>query len=60
MMKKAYGLYCIATTFPILDKNIKVTISISGLKTRVLSNKKFIIKELLDAANDISRRLGGK
>jgi len=55
-----YGLYCIATTVPILDKNIEVAISISGLKTRVLSNKKFIIKELLDSANDISIRLGGK
>ena len=55
-----YGLYCIATTVSIIDKNIEAAISISGLKTSVLPNKNVITKYLLDSANEISRKLGGK
>lgn len=54
-----YGLYCIATTVSILDTNIEAAISVSGLKTRILSNKNAIIRNLLDSANEISRNLGG-
>ncbi|HEY8891190.1 MAG TPA: IclR family transcriptional regulator [Clostridium sp.] len=53
------GLYCIATTVSTLDKNIEAAISISGLKTRILSNKNVIIRDLLDSANEISQKLGG-
>jgi DNA-binding IclR family transcriptional regulator len=55
-----YGLYCIATTISTVDKNIEAAISISGLKARIVSNKETIVGHLFDAANEISRKLGGK
>lgn len=55
-----YGLYCIATTVSNLDKNIEAAISISGLKTRLLPKKDVITRYLIDSANEISLRLGGK
>lgn len=55
-----YGLYCLATTISTLDKNIEAAISISGLKTRILPDKNAITKYLLDSANEISQKLGGK
>ncbi|KAA8672685.1 IclR family transcriptional regulator [Clostridium sp. WLY-B-L2] len=55
-----YGLYCIGTTISTVDKNIEAAISISGSKTRIISNKEAIIEDMFDAANEISRKLGGK
>ena len=55
-----YGLYCVATTVSALDKNIEAAISISGLKTRMCSNKNAITRYLIDSANEISEKLGGK
>lgn len=55
-----YGLYCVATTVSIVDKNIEAAISISGLKARMLPNKDKITNYLFDAANEISEKLGGR
>ena len=55
-----YGLYCIATTVTNCNKNIEAAISISGLKTRLLPKKDIITGYLIDSANEISQRLGGR
>jgi len=53
-----YGVYCIATTVSIADKNIEAAISVSGLKKHVFPNKDTIVKCLIDAADEISKKSG--